>query len=110
MEERRRILDISKEVEYPKEFYSFANGVDISNPEINRWIRECFETLRLQILKDPTKSHHSYSGSGNTIVILWAYPQSDGTFEVEFTVSKNYSTYSIFGFDPLVDEGFEEIK
>lgn len=49
-------------------------------------------------------------GSGNAIIIIWAYPQSDGTFEVEFTVSKNYSTYSIFGFDPLVDEGFEEIK
>ena len=30
MEEKRRIPDISKEVDFPKEFYSFANGVDIS--------------------------------------------------------------------------------
>ena len=110
MEEKRRILDISKEVNFPEEFYSFADGVDIADIEINRWIGECFESLRLQFLEDPTKGHHSYIASGNTMVILWGYPQDDGTFDVTINVSKNYSTYDIFGFDPLVGEGFIRIK
>lgn len=109
MEGKRRITDISKEVQFPNEFYSFADGVDIDDPQINIWIQEAFESLRLQILEDPEDGHHSYVASGNTIVILWAYPKGNGTYDVTVTVSKNYSVYDIFDFDPLVDEGFTTI-
>ena len=31
------------ECNYPEGFYSFENGVDVSNSQINQWIKECID-------------------------------------------------------------------
>ena len=51
---------------YPKDFYDFADGVQVQTDEINRWIQEGIEDLRSGKAKDST-----FLGSGNTMVIVF---------------------------------------
>jgi DNA-directed RNA polymerase subunit RPC12/RpoP len=32
-------------IQYPKDFFSYANGVPIKDDEINKWVKECVNDL-----------------------------------------------------------------
>ena len=56
-------------VQYPKDFYSFANAVPIKDDEINEWARECLNDLD----KD---TNYSYRASGDTMVFAFKSDES----------------------------------
>jgi DNA-directed RNA polymerase subunit RPC12/RpoP len=73
-------------VKYPKHFYLMSeNAKDISNEEIQTWVRRCLSRLRVCENGD-----YTFSGSGNTIVFAFKS-------EEEYTVyvAKNYAELSI---------------
>lgn len=73
-------------IEYPKHFYATSeDAIDISNEEIQRWVREC-----LSRLKDREDGEYAVCGSGNTLVFAF----KDETEYIVY-VAKNYSETSI---------------
>lgn len=49
-------------VQYPKDFFSYADSVSIKDAEINKWVKECINDLD----KD---NDYSFRASGDTIVL-----------------------------------------
>jgi hypothetical protein len=73
-------------VEYPKHFYLMGeNAKDISNEQIQSWVRQCLS--RLAVCED---GDYTLSGSGNTIVFAFKSEE-----EYTIYVAKNYSELSI---------------
>jgi len=80
------------ECNYPEGFYSFENGVDVSNSQINQWIKECIDNLE----KNKTSNVSSMS-SGNTLVVVFRcyYKDNDPQYYYNVIVTKNYSEKDI---------------
>lgn len=72
-------MEVSDVPHYPEDFYDFSNGVDISDEEINKWIKECVRTL------NETYTNYTSISSGNTQVVVY---RLDEGYEV--IVSKDY--------------------
>ena len=68
-------------VQYPKDFFSYADGVSIKNNEINKWVKECVNDL-----DDDTS--YSLRASGDTVV--FAYKSDEDVSEATVVVAKNY--------------------
>lgn len=67
-------------VNYPKGFYDFSDGVDISNEEINNWIEELISKLERDELNSVGRA------SGNTYVKVYR----DDIAKYRVVVTKNY--------------------
>ena len=72
-------------INFPTSYHAFENGVDITDEEINKWVRECVEWLE----KNPEEPY-KYIGSGNTFVIVFSHED-----EYYIVVTKNYFDTSI---------------
>lgn len=57
-----------EDVEFPDSFYSFEDGLKISNEQINKWIKEATKNLK----KEPENSFYNIC-SGDTAVIVLKY-------------------------------------
>ena len=68
-------------IQYPKDFFSYADGVSIKNDEINKWIKQCVNDL-----DDDTS--YSLRATGDTVV--FAYKSSEDASEATVTVAKKY--------------------
>lgn len=68
-------------VQYPKDFFSYADGVSIKDDMINKWVKECVNDL-----DDDTS--YSLRASGDTVV--FAYKSSEDASEATVIVAKKY--------------------
>ena len=68
-------------VQYPRDFFSFVNGVSLKDNEINNDIKECLNNLD----KD---TDFSYRASGDTMV--FAFKSDDGLPAATVIVAKKY--------------------
>lgn len=68
-------------IQYPKDFYSFANAVLIKDNEVNKWAKECINDLN-------KGTDFSYRASGDTIV--FAYKSDEDVPAATVVVAKNY--------------------
>jgi hypothetical protein len=78
------------DVKFPYGFYNFHNGVDISDDEINNWIKKCIDQLE----NDKEESYASIA-SGNTMVIVkryydYNYEEDENRYNYEIIVTKGY--------------------
>ena len=73
-------------IEFPKHFFG-PDGVDISNDEIQKWVRNC-----LKIAKESNEPYGYFvqQGTGNAMVVLLVYE-----YEYEFIVTKDYYSVTI---------------
>ena len=77
----------SSNVEFPKHFYNFGNGVDIDNERIQEWVRNCLK--KAEESEEPY-GYFLHTGTGNSVVILMVYED-----EYNIIVAKNYYELSI---------------
>lgn len=70
---------------YPKNFYHFSNGEEISDSKIRKWLEEVKNDLVNEV------SEYSIRSSGGTMVI-----GVKGESDYTFFVCKNYQEYSVF--------------
>jgi len=68
-------------VQYPRDFFSYADGVSIKDNEINKWVKECVNDL-----DDDTS--YSLRASGDTVV--FAYKSDEDVSEATVIVAKKY--------------------
>lgn len=68
-------------IQYPQDFYSFENAVQVKDSAVNEWVKECINDLD----KD---TDFSYRASGNTIV--FAYKSDESLPAATVIVAKNY--------------------
>lgn len=68
-------------IQYPKDFFSYADGVPIKDDEINKWVKECVNDL-----DDDTS--YSLRASGDTVI--FAYKSSEDASEATVIVAKKY--------------------
>lgn len=68
-------------IQYPKDFFSYADGVPIKDTEINKWIKECVNDL-----DDDTS--YSLRATGDTVV--FAYKSSEDASEATVIVARKY--------------------
>lgn len=76
----------SKNIQFPKHFFEPA-GVDISNDEIQSWVRQC---LKVAEQSDEPYGYFVQAGTGNTKVVLMAYGD-----EYDIIVTKDYYETSV---------------
>lgn len=74
----------SENLEFPKHYYHFGGGVHISENEINRYVKECINSLRNSTDEN---FYHTCTGSGDTIVHVSRY-DDDENFVIN--VCRNY--------------------
>lgn len=67
-------------INFPTSYTNFASGVDISNEEINEWIKECIEWL-----DENPEQPYKYIGTGNTFAVVFNHED-----EYTILVTKNY--------------------
>ena len=117
---KMKIKKISDVLIYPKsvntddqetyDWYDFSGGFEVDNETVNEWMQDCLNSVREEILQGADKAS-SYIRSGNTMVTLFAYKQEDGTYSLDYSVTRNYmSANTIYGYDPLEDVEFVEIE
>ena len=68
-------------IQYPKDFFSYSDGVPIKDTEINKWVKECVNDL-----DDDTS--YSLRATGDTVV--FAYKSSEDASEATVIVAKKY--------------------
>jgi len=68
-------------IQYPQNFFSYADGVSMKDTEINKWIKECINDLD----KD---TDFSYRAGGDTIV--FAYKSDESLPAATIIVAKKY--------------------
>ena len=81
---------------YPKDYFDFSDGKDVSETTVNIWIQEMFDkvTIKAQSQPDVKEFFHSIS-AGNTKVFLEAYRQTDpAKFTIYLSVSTCYKQQS----------------
>ena len=61
-------VEYDKVPHYPEDFYSFENGVDIKEDDINKWINESVQ--RLESSPDREEETVLYTASGNALVAV----------------------------------------
>lgn len=90
-----------KKIYYPSdEFYSFADGFDVSNDILEEWINEGIENVKKQ-LENGVECPYSYHASGNAIVFVhFSQDVEDNVFDdcnyFEVVVAKGYEEGSFF--------------
>jgi hypothetical protein len=72
---------------YPDDFFDFGNGVDISNDEINKWIKEMVDEL-----EENNNCHSLGRSTGNTYVRV----NRDDCTKYRVLVTKNYQEKDIY--------------
>lgn len=73
------------------DFFSFEHGVPISNRKIEQWMKEGLINLRKEI--NMGHINPSYTcGTGNTIVFMNAYIQSNGKYTITLRYATVYSS------------------
>lgn len=80
--------------EFPKAYYHFGvrdGAVDISNEEINQWIKEGLKEMKKRHIADNNNYDNWYVGRGNTIV--WMERSDDDTVDV--MVAKDYYSTTV---------------
>ena len=73
-------------IQYPKDFFSYADGVPINDVEINKWVKECVNDL-----DDDTS--YSLRATGDTVV--FAYKASEASSLATVIVAKKYQETDI---------------
>lgn len=68
-------------IQYPKDFFSFKNGIPLRADEIDKWIKDCLNCLD----KD---NNYSCISSGDTIV--FAYKSDEDSSAATVIVAKKY--------------------
>lgn len=72
-------------IEFPKHFSCFKNGVDIKDNTINNWIKDSIKWLE----ENPNEPYR-YIGTGNSIMIIFNHND-----EYYIVVAKNYFDVTI---------------
>ena len=95
MNKKINIKTFKAAADYPVNFSSFKDGVDIKDNEINKWIKECLDDAEKDIKENPgLKKTFGTISSGNTKVFVEVYIQDDNLYTVYVNVTKDYSEYS----------------
>ena len=68
-------------VQYPKDFFSYADGVPLKDEEVNKYIKECLNDL-------DTDTDYSYRASGDTMV--FAFKSDESLPAATVIVAKKY--------------------
>lgn len=68
-------------IQYPRDFFSYANGASIKDEKITEWIRECISYL-------DKNSDYAFVGSGDTMV--FAYKSDEEPTSATVIVAKKY--------------------
>ena len=68
-------------IQYPKDFFSYADGVPVKDDEINKWVKECVNDL-------DDEEAYSLRASGDTLV--FAYKSDEDASEATVIVAKKY--------------------
>ena len=79
--------------QYPQDFYDFSKGVDITDEEVNKWIKEGIEYL------ENHKDEVYYAiASGNTIIHISRYYYNDikGYYFYDIDVAKSYANSTTY--------------
>ena len=74
-------IPTAETIQYPKDFFSYADGVPIKDDEINKWVKECVNDL-------DDEETYSLRASGDTVV--FAYKSSEDASEATVIVAKKY--------------------
>lgn len=74
-------IPTAETIQYPKDFFSYADGVPIKDTEINKWIKECVNDL-------DDNTSYSLRATGDTVV--FAYKSSEDASEATVIVAKKY--------------------
>lgn len=74
-------IPTAETIQYPKDFFSYTDGVPIKDTEINKWVKECVNDLN-----DDTT--YSLRASGDTVV--FAYKSDEDAPEATVIVAKKY--------------------
>jgi hypothetical protein len=74
-------IPTAETIQYPKDFFSYANGVPIKDDEINKWVKECVNDL-----DDDTS--YSLRATGDTVI--FAYKSSEDASDATVIVAKKY--------------------
>ena len=69
-------------IQYPKDFFSYSDGVPAKDAEINKWVKECLNDL-------DKNTDYSYRASGDTIV--FAYKSDESLPAATVVVAKKVS-------------------
>lgn len=64
----------SDNLQFPKHYYHFGDGVHISENEIDRYVKECINSLRNS---SDENFYHTCTGSGDTIVHVMRYDDDE---------------------------------
>ena len=76
-------IPTAETIQYPKDFFSYADGVPIKDDEINKWVKECANHL-----DDDSNISYSLRASGDTIVFAYKAENEPDTATV--IVAKKY--------------------
>lgn len=68
-------------IQYPKDFFSYSDGVPVKDAEINKWVKECLNDL-------DKNTDYSYRASGDAIV--FAYKSDESLPAATVVVAKKY--------------------
>jgi hypothetical protein len=91
------------------QWYNFSHGSDVDDASINDWMQQAFSGIRGELLQGVEKTF-SFVRSGNSMVLLTAYRQDDGTYELSFVVTHGYRIADISDYDPSVDVDFVPVE
>lgn len=91
-----------KDFIYPINYFDFTNGVDCSNEEINQWIDEGLVRIKQEI-KDGIENPSADCRTGNSMMHINAYKQTNGLYTVCVKVSKSYMEHTECDIDLIND-------
>ena len=95
----------------PLGFTSWSDGVNIGDIEVNKWIKECIQSIQEQILTGENEVNPSaFVSSGNSIVTCIAYRKDGDEYELTVVVARNYFSAVIDDFNPKKDYEFIRVK
>lgn len=109
------IDSISKVIRFsdndPLGFTTWADGVNIEDVQVNKWIKECIQSIQQQILtEENTVNPSAFSASGNSIVTCIAYRKDNDEYELTVVVARNYFSAVVEDFNPKKDYEFIKVK
>ncbi len=76
---------------YPGDYFDFTNGKTVSETQVNMFIQQCIDSVRVKIKKHPDREMYSHHiSTGNTKVIIECYRQGNDT---EYAASDKFTVY-----------------
>jgi len=76
---------------YPEDYYSFEDGVNLNDHEINKFVDKIVKKFRKKIKKGK-KSNYHYIATGNVFVCGFLNREENDKYTIEIIVTKNYSS------------------